>query len=80
MEVKVQLKTAQATVASSLGYETEVSTALREIGLRLYPVHPGTQDSRQATLFRVPVPDRETADRAVELLRGQGGVQSAAIA
>lgn len=77
MEVKVQLKTADGSVAGSLGYERAVSSALEEMGLRIFPVHPGTQDSKQATMFRVPVPDQGVADRAIAVLRRQDGVQSA---
>ena len=47
MEVHVQLKTADGSVAGSLGYESAVSRALKEAGLNLYPRYPGTQDSRQ---------------------------------
>jgi hypothetical protein len=79
MEVQLQLKIADGSVASSLGYESSVSSALEGIGLRIYPLHPGTQDSKQATLFRVPVPDQETADRALELLGEHEGVQRASL-
>jgi hypothetical protein len=77
MEVSVQLKAADGTVAGSLGYESAVSRALEEAGLRLYPRHPGTQDSRQGCLFRVPVDDEATAERALALLRSTVGVERA---
>jgi len=80
MEVHVQLKTADGSVAGSLGYESAVSRALKEAGLELYPRYPGTQDSRQSTLFRVPVDDQADADRALELLRSTDGVERAEIA
>ena len=80
MEVNVQLKPATGSVASSLGYESAVSTALEKVGLKIYPRYPGTQDSVQATLFRVPVPDEGTAQRALEILRKQEGVQNATLA
>ena len=50
MEVHVQLKTADGSVAGSLGYESAVSRALKAAGLNLYPRYPGTQDSRQGTV------------------------------
>jgi hypothetical protein len=77
MEVSVQLKAADGTVAGSLGYESAVSRALKEAGLALYPRYPGTQDSRQGCLFRVPVDDEETAERALALLRSTDGVERA---
>jgi hypothetical protein len=77
LEVKIQLKPAGATVASSLGYESGVSEALESIGLRMYPAYPGTQDSKQATMFRVPVSNQQEADRALEVLRNHEGVQAA---
>ncbi|UGS35923.1 hypothetical protein [Capillimicrobium parvum] len=80
MELKVQLKLADGSVASSLGYESAVSSSVESLGLRMYPMYPGTQDSRQGTMFRVPVPDEEAADRALALLREHEGVQSAALA
>jgi hypothetical protein len=79
VEVHVQLKTADGSVAGSLGYESAVSRALKEAGLKLYPRYPGTQDSRQGTLFRVPVDDQADADRAIDLLRSTEGVERAAI-
>lgn len=79
MEVTVQLKTADGSVGSSLGYESAVSSVVKDAGLRLYPRYPGTQDSQRATQFRVPVSDRETADRVVGLLSGHDGVQSVAV-
>ena len=75
MEVKLQLKIADGTVASSLGFESHVDEAVKELGLRMYPVNPGTQDSKEATLFRIPVADDETGRRAVDALRGHEGVQ-----
>jgi len=80
VEVHVQLKTADGSVAGSLGYESAVSRALKEAGLNLYPRYPGTQDSRQGTLFRVPVEDQAGADRALDLLRSTNGVERADIA
>ena len=77
MEVHVQLKTADGSVAGSLGYESAVSRALKADGLVLYPRYPGTQDSRQGTLFRVPVDDEETGARAIALLGSIEGVESA---
>lgn len=79
MQVNIQLKTAEATVASSLGYESDVSAALKGVGLRMYPTYPGTQDSKQATMYRVPVADRDEAQRALEVVRGHEGVQRADI-
>jgi hypothetical protein len=78
VEVTLQLKTADGTVGASLGYESQVDDAVKELGLRMYPVHPGTQDSKQATLFRIPVPDAEAGQRAAQALEGQEGVQSVA--
>jgi hypothetical protein len=80
VEVHVQLKTADGSVAGSLGFESAVSRVLKEAGLKLYPRYPGTQDSRQGTLFRVPVDDQAGADRALELLRSSEGVERADIA
>jgi hypothetical protein len=80
MELKIQLKIADGTVASSLGYERDVSSAVEGVGLRMYPLYPGTQDSKQATMFRVPVPDQDAADRALAVLREHDGVQSAGLA
>jgi hypothetical protein len=77
MEVKLQLKIAAGTVASSLGYESEVDDAVKALGLRMYPVNPGTQDSKEATLFRIPVADEDEARRAVEVLAAHDGVQRA---
>ena len=77
MEVHVQLKTADGSVAGSLGYESAVARVLKEAGLELYPRHPGTQDSRLGTLFRVPVEDRDAAERALAILRGTDGVERA---
>lgn len=79
MEVSVQLKAADGSIAGSLGYESAVSRALAEAGFKLYPRHPGTQDSRQGTLFRVPVDDQETAERALALLRSTEGVERAEV-
>jgi hypothetical protein len=79
MELKIQLKTADGSVASSLGYESQVDEAVKGLGLRMYPVNPGTQDSKLATLFRIPVPDEETAYRAVAVLDGHEGVQRATL-
>jgi len=76
MDVKVQLKTASGTVAASFGYESAVEQAVEGLGLRMYPVYPGTQDSKQATMFRIPVSDTATAQRAVETLREHEGVFS----
>ena len=80
MEVHVQLRTADGSVAGSLGYESAVSRSLKEAGFMLYPRYPGTQDSRQGTLFRVPVDDPADADRALDLLRSTEGVERADIA
>ena len=80
MEVHVQLKPADGSVAGSLGYESAVARALKAEGLRLYPRHPGTQDSRLGTLFRVPVDDRSAGERALAVLRATDGVQGAELA
>jgi hypothetical protein len=80
VDVHVQLKTADGSIAGSLGYESAVSRACKEAGLQLYPRFPGTQDSRQGALFRVPVEDQETADRALELLRSTDGVERVQLA
>jgi hypothetical protein len=80
VEVHVQLKTADGSVAGSLGYESAVSRALAAAGLVLYPRYPGTQDSRQGTLFRVPVGGQADADRALDLLRSSEGVERAELA
>jgi hypothetical protein len=80
VEVHVQLKTADGSVAGSLGFESAVSRVLEEAGLKLYPRYPGTQDSRQGTLFRVPVDDQAGADRALDLLRSSEGVERADVA
>jgi hypothetical protein len=77
MEVHVQLRTADGSIAGSLGYASAVSRVLKEAGFRLYPRYPGTQDSRQGTLFRVPVDDEPAAERAIALLRATEGVESA---
>ena len=77
MEVSVQLEPADGSIAGSLGYESAVSRALKQAGLTLYPRHPGTQDSRQGTLFRVPVDDQESGERALALLRSTEGVERA---
>jgi hypothetical protein len=79
MEVKLQLKVADGTVHASLGYESEVDDAVKALGLRMYPVNPGTQDSKEATLFRIPVQDEATARRALDVLRGHEGVQGASV-
>ena len=79
MEVKLQLKMADGTVASSLGYESEVDDAVKALGLRMYPVNPGTQDSKEATLFRIPVTDEDEARHAVEVLAAHAGVQRAGL-
>ncbi len=79
MEVKLQLKIADGTVASSLGFESKVDDAVKDLGLRMYPVNPGTQDSKEATRFRIPVADEETGIRAVDALRGHEGIQSVAL-
>ena len=76
----MEARPADGSVAGSLGYESAVSRALKEAGLKLYPRYPGTQDSRQGTLFRVPVDDQADADRALELLRSTDGVERAEIA
>jgi hypothetical protein len=75
MDVRVQLKAADGSVAGSLGYESAVARVLEGAGLNLYPRHPGTQDSRLGTLFRVPVGDRDAADRVLALLRDSAGVE-----
>jgi hypothetical protein len=80
MEVHVQLSAADGSIAGSLGFESAVSRVLKEAGFTLYPRYPGTQDSRQGTLFRVPVEDDEAADRAIALLRSTDGVASAQLA
>jgi creatinine amidohydrolase len=77
MEVRLQLKVADGTVASSLGYESEVDEAVKGLGLRMYPINPGTQDSKEATMFRIPVSDEETGRRAVATLLEHRGVQTA---
>jgi hypothetical protein len=77
VDVHVQLRTADGTIAGSLGYESAVSRALKEAGFTLYPRYPGTQDSRQGTLFRVPVDDQDGVDRALALLRSTDGVERA---
>jgi hypothetical protein len=77
MEVHVQLKTADGSIAGSLGYESAVSRVLKEAGFTFYPRYPGTQDSRQGTLFRVPVDDQDSANRAIEVLRSTDGVERA---
>ncbi|MCW2997267.1 MAG: hypothetical protein JWN65_816 [Solirubrobacterales bacterium] len=76
MEVKLQLKMADGTVRSSLGYESQVDDAVKALGLRMYPVNPGTQDSKEATMFRIPVSDEATAQQAVDALSGHEGVQA----
>jgi hypothetical protein len=78
-EVRLQLKIADGTVASSLGYESQVEQVVKDLGLRMYPAKPGTQDSKEATMFRIPVDDAETARRAAETLRAHEGVQSVAV-
>jgi hypothetical protein len=80
VDVHVQLKAADGSVAGSLGYESAVARALKDAGLKLYPRHPGTQDSRLGTLFRVPVDDEPAADRALALLRATPGVERAELA
>lgn len=77
MEVKLQLKTADGSVGSSLGYESAVDAAVKELGLRMYPLKPGTQDSKEATLFRIPVEDPAVAQRVVDVLGAHEGVASA---
>jgi hypothetical protein len=77
VQVHVQLRTADGSVAGSLGYESAVARVLKEAGFRLYPRHPGTQDSRLGTLFRVPVDYEETGARAIALLGSIEGVESA---
>ena len=79
MEVKLQLKIADGSVASSLGYESKVDDAVKELGLRMYPVNPGTQDSKEATQFRIPVADEAAAQQAIEALREHEGIQSVRI-
>jgi creatinine amidohydrolase len=76
MEVKLQLKIADGTVASSLGFESEVDSAVKGLGLKMYPANPGTQDSKEATMFRIPVSDEETGRRAVDTLLVHDAVQS----
>ena len=80
MQVTVQLKMADGSVAGSLGYESAVSSAVEGLGLKMYPKYPGTQDSKQGTMFYVPVPDEEAAERTMAALRDHDGVQSAAVA
>ena len=80
MEVHVQLKTADGSIAGSLGYESAVSRVCKAAGFKLYPQFPGTQDSRQGALFRVPVEDQESAERAIALLSATDGVERAALA
>jgi hypothetical protein len=80
MQVNVQLKVASGTVAASLGYESAVESALKDAGLRMYPKNPGTQDSTEACLFRVPVKDQAEADRALQVLEGHDGVERAGVA
>jgi hypothetical protein len=77
MEVKLQLKIADGTVASSLGYESQVDEAVKEFGVRMYPKNPGTQDSKEATMFYIPVKDPETGQKVLEMLQAHEGVQSA---
>jgi hypothetical protein len=77
MEVNVQLKTADGSVASSLGFESQVDEVVKGLGLRMYPRYPGTQDSIQGTLFRIPVEDAQSAQRVIDALRAHDGVQSA---
>lgn len=78
MQVKVQL--ALPGPGAVLGYERAVDDVLRESDLSLRPQHPGTQDARMGSQYFVSVPDRETADRTAELLRGQQGVERVEIA
>ena len=40
-EVRLQLKIADGTVASSLGYESQVEQVVKDLGLRMYPAKPG---------------------------------------
>jgi hypothetical protein len=80
VDVHVQLRTADGSIAGSLGYESAVARALKAEGFALYPQHPGTQDSRLGTLFRVPVADGQAAERALALLRATPGVERAELA
>jgi hypothetical protein len=80
MQVNVQLKVATGTVAASLGYESAVESTLKHAGLKMYPKNPGTQDSMEACLFRVPVRDQDEADRALALLRDHEGVERVGVA
>ncbi|MCX6386731.1 MAG: hypothetical protein NTV40_08935 [Solirubrobacterales bacterium] len=77
MEVQLQLKLATGTVAASLGYESAVDEVVKQLGLRMYPVNPGTQDSKEATRFRIPVPDQSAGERVVDALNEHEGVQIA---
>ena len=79
MEVKVQLKAADGSVAGTLGYESQVESLVKRLGLRMYPRFPGTQDSTQGTLFRIPVTDAASARAAVDALRDHHGVESVSV-
>ena len=46
-----------------------VLAALRKLRLQLKPVHPGTQDPSLTQYFTVEVPDQQTADRVIQVLR-----------
>jgi len=79
MQVNVQLQTASGTVAASFGYESAVEEVVKDLGLKMYPKYPGTQDSKQGTMFYIPVEDEATANKAVEVLRQHEGVFSAQV-
>ncbi|MCP9488992.1 MAG: hypothetical protein MSC31_03855 [Solirubrobacteraceae bacterium MAG38_C4-C5] len=69
MDVMVKLKDeADAAV---------VQDVVATMGLRLRPVHPGTQDAGMATYSTVEVPDEQTAREVSERLTGLEEVEGA---
>jgi hypothetical protein len=81
LEITVQLKpkaAAEFTHEAQPTPETEqLARSLKELGLSLQPMHPGQGDPTLASYFTIEVPDRKTADRALEALRGRDAVEAA---
>jgi hypothetical protein len=55
----------------------ELTQKAAELGLALEPMHPGTADPQLSTYYTAEAPDRQTAERAVAVLRQVKGVEAA---
>ncbi len=55
----------------------ELLETVEDLGVRLEPLHPGTQDPTLAAYFTVDVPDAATAEQVITQLQQSEAVETA---